>query len=800
MATNPNDPVRSIITRQIYLNRYSNNVSNRILAILNNAYLDAVEQLRAIDLGQSTTSANSYHAQRLRGFMLQTRQTIATATAQAEGILIPALQGVTEAQTEFIQRQLGLAIEGGVIDGRTIGQTLSADTIPSSVVVNTVEVPPNFAREIATRDPNDIPLILQRDKAQTLANAVADTPVTVNLRTPLGTELARTMDNVPIVKRFRAITEGSADLFDRQVRIGLMQGETTDQISRRLVGKVQYSENRTFLGKGSAIEAKNTQVKTLVRTSVQSVTNAANQAVYQANQHVTKGYRYLATLDSRTSAPCRALDRKVFNYGEGPVPPIHFNCLTEDTFVSPIGRVAAVFKRHYEGVVYRFTTTRNNCFTCTPNHPILTGRGWVAAKFVKEGDEVICYFGDKLEPPKEGQNDQLKTTIKDFSRSFGKSSGVFTCEVPTTTPDFHGDGINGEVAVIAVNGDLLRQVNPSLCHQLEKHFFKPTIPAIAFKLASLCNSDSGFLGGRLSPCRCVGFLRQFNSFLFGGSLHSCRLLLRSVSCFMSNILKHSLNDVGRYFELICDAPNPDTICVKGFNQGNIQPGLSLCFAIDSPLLSPTPFFDPIKLEYHVQRRFSDPEFNANTVSGSAIDIFADDMRNVELGADRGVSLLGFIPDGNTIRDQYLSDGHWGNSNDVGNVFEALPTGVELDYVIAVECVEYSGHVYNLETEQGIYCADSIVTHNCRSTTVPYINYEALGIPAPATGKRASAGGTVAADLSYEDWLKQQPAGTVQRILGKGKGKLFLEGKVTLSEMVRSDGREVTLAELQRLAD
>jgi hypothetical protein len=39
---------------------------------------------------------------------------------------------------------------------------------------------------------------------------------------------------------------------------------------------------------------------------------------------------------------------------------------------------------------------------------------------------------------------------------------------------------------------------------------------------------------------------------------------------------------------------------------------------------------------------------------------------------------------------------------------------------------------------------------------------------------------------------------VQRILGKGKGKLFLEGKVTLSEMVRSDGREVTLAELQRL--
>lgn len=326
MATNPNDPVRSIVTRQIYLNRYSNGVSNRILAILNNAYVDAVQQLRAIDLGESTTSANSYHAQRLRAFMLQTRQTIATATVQAEGILVPSLQGVAEAQTEFIQRQLALAIEGGVIDGRTIGKTLSADTIPSSVVVNTVEVPPNFARAIATTDPNDIPLILQREKAQSLANAVADAPVTLNLRTPLGTELARTMDNVPILKRFRAITEGSADLFDRQVRIGLMQGETTDQIARRLVGKVQYSEDRTFLGKGAAIEAKNIQVKTLVRTSVQSVANAANQAVYQANQHVTKKYRYLATLDSRTTAFCRANDRRVFRYGEGPMPPIHWNC------------------------------------------------------------------------------------------------------------------------------------------------------------------------------------------------------------------------------------------------------------------------------------------------------------------------------------------------------------------------------------------------------------------------------------------------------------------------------------------
>ena len=50
------------------------------------------------------------------------------------------------------------------------------------------------------------------------------------------------------------------------------------------------------------------------------------QQVYEANQDITKKYRYIATLDSRTSAICRALDGREFEYGKGPKPPQHFNC------------------------------------------------------------------------------------------------------------------------------------------------------------------------------------------------------------------------------------------------------------------------------------------------------------------------------------------------------------------------------------------------------------------------------------------------------------------------------------------
>ena len=47
---------------------------------------------------------------------------------------------------------------------------------------------------------------------------------------------------------------------------------------------------------------------------------------YKANQDVTKRYRYVATLDSRTSPICRSLDGREFAYGKGPTPPQHFNC------------------------------------------------------------------------------------------------------------------------------------------------------------------------------------------------------------------------------------------------------------------------------------------------------------------------------------------------------------------------------------------------------------------------------------------------------------------------------------------
>ena len=318
----PKDPIQSIVTRAIDLNRYSNKVSNDILALQNRVWVDTLNQLQNLSPGQEST----YNAQRLRGILKQTRETIRSAGAAGEAILIEQMQGLAESETKFIEKQLQLAIAGGTIDGRTIGKTLSATEVPASVVVNSVEVPPNFARVLVSQSPSDIPLVLRRDKAKTLAQEAIDAPVTLNLRTPLGTELAATLDGTPIVKRFRALTESSADFFDRQVTVGLAEGQTIGQIQKRLLGKISYVGDRTFLQKGAQLEAKSAQIKTLVRTSVATVNNTAAQSVYQANQHITRKYKFVATLDSRSCKVCGEKDQKIFKYGNGPTPAIHPGC------------------------------------------------------------------------------------------------------------------------------------------------------------------------------------------------------------------------------------------------------------------------------------------------------------------------------------------------------------------------------------------------------------------------------------------------------------------------------------------
>ena len=288
----------------IDLNRYSNSVAKSIISAYNNIIVDSVNQLRTInDLTAPIKAA------RLRAILAQLKDSLATWAGDSTLVTASELQGLAELQSEFVTEQLRKVLPAGARDA-----------------VNTVEISPQFAQSVVTTDPTQINVVTLSDD---LFKAAYGSPQTYSLTAAQGTTI--TLPNGEVVqKAFRGIAESQAERFGQIVRNGLLTGETTQDLAKRLVGRLEFGQagsvRQIALAGGEVTKAANHQVISLVRTSINQVANTASQQVYEANQDITKKYRYVATLDTRTSAICRALDGREFEYGKGPKPPQHFNC------------------------------------------------------------------------------------------------------------------------------------------------------------------------------------------------------------------------------------------------------------------------------------------------------------------------------------------------------------------------------------------------------------------------------------------------------------------------------------------
>jgi SPP1 gp7 family putative phage head morphogenesis protein len=289
----------------IDLNRYSNSVARRVINAYNDIIIDATNQLRTID-----DLAAPDKAARLRSILAQLKDSLATWAGDATELTATELQGLAELQSEFVADQLRKVLPAGARDA-----------------VRTVEISPQFAQSVVTTDPTQINVVALSDD---LFAAVQGAPATFSLTAAKGATITLPNGEV-LTKAFRGIATDQAERFSQVVRNGLLTGETTPSIAKRLIGNLQFGEEAKTVRQlvaagGQATAVADNQVMALVRTSINQVANSASQQVYEANQDITKKYRYVATLDSRTSSICAALDNREFEYGKGPTPPQHFNC------------------------------------------------------------------------------------------------------------------------------------------------------------------------------------------------------------------------------------------------------------------------------------------------------------------------------------------------------------------------------------------------------------------------------------------------------------------------------------------
>jgi len=114
----------------------------------------------------------------------------------------------------------------------------------------------------------------------------------------------------------------SSDLrrIEDQIRIGMVQGESSQAIARRVVGTARLR------GRDGTTEITRRAAAGITRTAVTAISNQAKREFYRANADVFTEELYVATLDSRTTPICQSLDGKKFPIGEGEIPPLHFQC------------------------------------------------------------------------------------------------------------------------------------------------------------------------------------------------------------------------------------------------------------------------------------------------------------------------------------------------------------------------------------------------------------------------------------------------------------------------------------------
>lgn len=220
--------------------------------------------------------------------------------------------------------------------------------------------------------------------------------------------------------------------------------------------------------------------------SLNSYNEAHRLAVEQAHEEdPTIRERWDATYDFRRCPMCASLDGQVIDPTKGEKyvarwftkskkrglkqhvlviekAPAHPCCLPGSALVSSRSRIAAVSKRWYDGDLVIVRTAGGHQLTCTPNHPILTDRGWVAAGSLHVGSNVVCESVGHGVSTGHGNHQNVPSSIEQVADAFGRSLEVSAVPVPTTPEDFHGDGRGSNVAIVWSYGLLLNDLQASV--------------------------------------------------------------------------------------------------------------------------------------------------------------------------------------------------------------------------------------------------------------------------------------------------------------------------------------------------
>jgi len=324
----------------------------------------------------------------------------------------------------------------------------------------------------------------------------------------------------------RSMTQMMRDL---EAFVGLTprQTEALETLRQRLLDAGKTRAQAQAQVDRAARRALQLRVENIARTESLFAANAGQQALWtdaarQGTLDPARFRRYwLLTPDDRlcqtVCAPIPGMNPNGVRLDEpfqtpvGPVmhPPAHPMCVPGDALVHAWD-IQGTSQRWYAGEMVRLRTRCGDVLTCTPNHPVLTDEGWIAAGSLAIGDYVGR--GRVGERPVVGHmdDDNRPASVADIVQALGHARSMSSVPVPVTAEDFHGDGSGSEVAVIRTDGLLGDDGQSMLLEHLQQEAFTSMQASVA--LDSLCRSHT--------------FLQRF-WLAFAGHVSGSRLALAS---------------------------------------------------------------------------------------------------------------------------------------------------------------------------------------------------------------------------------------------------------------------------------
>jgi len=291
-----------MIRHALYIERLKTTEVRKMLAYFNGELVPELEARIAAELNRIVAGRSPSTLVRLRRTQKIIRKTINAGTKEMARRSATSMMQLGLFESHFAADALTEAVPYEV---RALlherghpGLTGTTQAGPGAVPIVVAQAPTTAALKITFNEPSQ----------QIIRAIVRNTPVRGEF----------------VPKWFQGLGDNLQNDIMRQVRTGLVEGRSIPDMTRAIRGS-----RSTAYADGLISKARH-QVEALVRTTVNHTVTQARQATYKEAGDIVKKWRFLATLDARTTVICASQDGKTYPLNSGPLPPLHINCRSVD--------------------------------------------------------------------------------------------------------------------------------------------------------------------------------------------------------------------------------------------------------------------------------------------------------------------------------------------------------------------------------------------------------------------------------------------------------------------------------------